>query len=62
MDMISSGLEACPWGLNGYGFDRYIADSPGNAVMALARYWHDGATEIAKVEEKYPGSLLPGAV
>ena len=27
MDMISSGLEACPWGLNGYGFDRYIADS-----------------------------------
>jgi hypothetical protein len=56
MDMISSGLEACPWGLNGYGFDRYIADSPGNAVMALARYWHDGATEITKVEEKHPGS------
>jgi hypothetical protein len=56
MDMISSGLEACPWGLNGYGFDRYIADSPGNAVMALARYWLDGATAIAAVEEEYPGS------
>jgi hypothetical protein len=54
MDMISSGLEACPWGLNGYGFDRYIADSPGNAVMALARYWLDGATAIAKVEEQHP--------
>jgi protein-tyrosine sulfotransferase len=25
LDMISSGLEACPWGLNGYGFDPYIA-------------------------------------
>ena len=56
MDMISSGLEACPWGLNGYGFDRYIADSPGNAVMALARYWLDGATAIAAFEEKHPDS------
>jgi hypothetical protein len=56
MDMISSGLEACPWGLNGYGFDRYIADSPGNSVMALARYWLDGANAIAVVEEKHPGS------
>lgn len=56
MDMISSGLEACPWGLNGYGFDRYIAESPGNAVMALARYWLDGATAIAAFEEKHPGS------
>jgi Sulfotransferase family len=56
MDMISSGLEACPWGLNGYGFDRYIADSPGNAVMALARYWLDGSAAIAAVQEQYPGS------
>jgi hypothetical protein len=56
MDMISSGLEACPWGLNGYGFDRYIADSPGNAVMALSRYWLDGAGAIAAVEENHPGS------
>jgi Sulfotransferase family len=54
MDVISSGLDACPWGLNGYGFDQYIADSPGNAVMALARYWHDQAHEIAAVEEKIP--------
>lgn len=54
MDMISSGLEACPWGLNGYGFDRYIAGSPGNAVMALARYWNDGAAEIASFEEQHP--------
>jgi Sulfotransferase family len=56
MDMISSGLEACPWGLNGYGFDRYIADTPGNMVMALARYWLDGAATIAAVEEQHPGS------
>jgi protein-tyrosine sulfotransferase len=54
MDMISSGIEACPWGLNGYGFDQYIAGSPGNTVMALARYWHDQAQEIAAVEAKHP--------
>jgi hypothetical protein len=54
MDMISSGLDACPWGLNGYGFDQYIAGSPGNAVMALARYWHDEAQQIAAFEEKQP--------
>jgi hypothetical protein len=55
MDVISSGLEACPWGLNGYGFDQYIAGSPGNAVMAMARYWLDMALPIAAVEEKHPG-------
>jgi hypothetical protein len=55
LDMISSGLEACPWGLSGYGFDPYIAGSPGNAVMALARYWNDQAHEIAAVEENHPG-------
>lgn len=54
MDMISSGIEACPFGLNGYGFDQYIADSPGNAVLALARYWHDEATAITSFEGKYP--------
>jgi len=54
MDMIRSGLEACPFGLNGYGFDQYIVGSPGNSVLALARYWLDNATLIAKVEEAQP--------
>ena len=60
--MISSGLEACPWGLNGYGFDQYIAGSPGNAVMALARYWLDGATRDRGGRGEAPGPLPPGAV
>jgi Sulfotransferase family len=55
MDVISSGIEACPWGLNGYGFDPYIAGSPGNAVLALARFWHDQAQAIAAVEQAHPG-------
>jgi hypothetical protein len=54
MDMIRSGLEACPFGLTGYGFDQYISGSPGNAVLALARYWLDNATLIAGVEETHP--------
>jgi protein-tyrosine sulfotransferase len=54
MDMIRSGLEACPFGLTGYGFDAYIAGSPGNAVLALARYWLENATLIAGVEEAHP--------
>lgn len=52
MDVIQSGLDACPWGLTGYGFDEYIVGSPGNAVLALARYWLDNATLIQKVEQE----------
>jgi hypothetical protein len=54
MDVIASGLEACPWGLNGYGFDPYIADTPGNSIMALARFWADSATTSLAAEEKFP--------
>lgn len=54
MDVIKSGLDACPWGLNGYGFDPYIGGSPGNSVLALARYWLDNAHAIAAAEEQFP--------
>lgn len=53
MDVIASGMEACPWGLNGYGFDPYIATTPGNAVLALARFWADNATETLAAEERF---------
>ena len=56
MDMISSGIEACPWGLTGYGFDPYIAGSPGNIVLALARCWNDNAATILAAEQRFPGS------
>jgi hypothetical protein len=54
MDVIASGIEACPWGLNGYGFDPYIAETPGNAVWALARFWADNMTVIRAAEQQYP--------
>jgi hypothetical protein len=56
MDVIASGIEACPWGLQGYGFDSYIAATPGNAVWALARFWLDNAAAILAVEEQYADS------
>ncbi len=56
MDVIASGIEACPWGLNGYGFDQYIAGTPGNAVWALARFWMDGAGATLAAEEQFGGS------
>jgi hypothetical protein len=56
MDVIASGIEACPWGLNGYGFDPYIVGTPGNAVWALARFWVDNVTAILGAEERYPAA------
>jgi len=53
MDVIASGAEACPWGLNGYGFEPYIAATPGNAVMALANFWTDNVQATLAVEERF---------
>ncbi len=58
MDVIASGMEACPWGLNGYGFEPYIAQSPGNAVFALARFWVDNTAQTLAAEEKFPDQCV----
>jgi hypothetical protein len=58
MDVIASGLEACPWGLNGYGFDPYIAATPGNAVMGLANFWVDHVQAMLTVEERFTGKCF----
>ena len=53
MDMIASGIEACPWGLNNYGFEPYVAANPGNTVLALASYWTDHTSAILAAEERF---------
>lgn len=58
MDVIASGLEACPWGLNGYGFDDYIASTPGNTVLALARFWADNTAATLAAEEKFSNTTI----
>ncbi|MGH3222596.1 MAG: sulfotransferase [Streptosporangiaceae bacterium] len=59
MDVIGSGIEASPWGLGSYGFESYVAASPGNIVAALARYWTDYAGAILAAEAELGVDCLP---
>ncbi|HEV3381625.1 MAG TPA: sulfotransferase [Trebonia sp.] len=59
MDMISSGIEASPWGMGSYGFESYVAASPGNIVAALARYWADYAGATLAAEAQLGEDCLP---
>ena len=61
MDVIASGVEACPWGLANYGFEPQLAGAPGNSVLALARYWTDHTAAILAVQDKYPRKLPCGS-
>ena len=56
MDVIASGIEACPWGLANYGFEPYVAAAPANSVQALARYWADHTAAILAVEDGFPAN------
>jgi len=59
MDVIGSGIEASPWGLGSYGFESYVAASPGNIVAALARYWADYSGAILTAEAELGEDCLP---
>ncbi len=54
MDVIASGVEACPWGVHRFGFDPYVAQYPGNSVAAIGAYWMSCAQTIMKFEEEHP--------
>lgn len=58
MDVIASATEACPYGLSGYGYDPYIAATPGNSVLAVARCWLDMTADIMTVEETFGDHCL----
>jgi protein-tyrosine sulfotransferase len=55
MDVIVSAVEACPWGLAGYGFDQYTAATQGNSVAAVAMCWLDRTRPIIEFQEAHPG-------
>jgi hypothetical protein len=55
MDVIASGIEACPWGLTGFGFDAYADSSPRNSVKALSQFWVDNAALILAAENRLGG-------
>ncbi|MBV9380426.1 MAG: sulfotransferase [Streptosporangiaceae bacterium] len=58
MDMVASGVEACPWGVAGYGFDPYVSNSPGNNAAALVHYWADHTAAMLEFEEANPDACL----
>jgi hypothetical protein len=57
MDVVNSGVEASPWGLHGYGFDRHVR--PGlNTVSTLVGYWVDSAVSAIEFEAAHPEKCL----
>jgi hypothetical protein len=58
MDVISSGVRNCPWGVARYGFDPYVAQYPGNSVAAIGAYWLATMQAILGFKEKNPDSCL----
>jgi protein-tyrosine sulfotransferase len=54
MDVISSGVEACAWGLSGFGFDSCSAMYPGNSVAAIGAYWAQTVTAMLEFAKEYP--------
>jgi hypothetical protein len=56
MDVIASGVEACPWGLQRYGYDPFVAQYPGNSVAAVGSYWLSCAQGILSFADEHPGS------
>jgi protein-tyrosine sulfotransferase len=54
LDVVVSAMEACPWGLNGYGFEPYIASSPGNGVAAISSCWLDRTMPIIEFQQRHP--------
>jgi len=58
LDVIVSAVEACPWGLGGYGFEHYAAVSQGNSVIAVALSWLDRTRPIIEFQEKHPDRCL----
>lgn len=55
LDVIVSAVEACPWGLAGYGFDQYAAGSHGNSIAAVAMCWLDRTRPIIEFQGKHHG-------
>jgi hypothetical protein len=54
MDVVASGIEACPWGVSRFGFDTYVAQNPGNNVAAIANYWVEWAELSLQFQESHP--------
>jgi Sulfotransferase family len=53
LDVIDSVLEACPFGLRGYGLEQFAAAHVGNSVAAVADYWGMHTRTITDFEQQH---------
>jgi protein-tyrosine sulfotransferase len=53
-DVIASAVEACPWGLSGYGLEQYSSGSHANSVASVAVAWLDRTGPIIEFQERHP--------
>ncbi len=58
MDTIASGLEASPWGFQGYGYLPYVQRNPTNFVASLASYWLDHVSPVLVWERDHPSQCV----
>lgn len=56
MDVVASAVEACPWGLQNYGLNPFVAQYPGNSVAAVGSYWLSCAQAILSFSDNHPAS------
>lgn len=54
MDVVDSAIEACPFGLRGYGLEPFASSHPGNSVAAVADYWASHTRSILRFEKAHP--------
>src|ERR1700759_3064019 len=58
LDVIDSVLEACPFGLRGYGLEQFAAAHVGNSVAAVADYWGTHTRSIIDFEKQHPDQCV----
>jgi protein-tyrosine sulfotransferase len=54
MDTVASGIEASPWGFQGYGYAPFIQRSSENFVAALVSYWLAHVDATLRWEQAHP--------
>lgn len=56
LDVIRTGVQASPWGLQGQVLTPLLVAYPGNSAAALAAHWANSTEHLLKFEEANPGA------
>lgn len=53
-DTVMSGLDASPWGFNGYGYLEYVRSNAENLVFSLTRMWFERTSQLCSFIDSHP--------